>query len=211
MLGSITPHMTIVEILREHPAAEGVLSRLGIDNCCGGHATLAEHCQRLRLDPAAVVSEISDALCRGEQTGGKDQIHQRAARTRALLGQVVELSRRVASVHGPHRPELVELERVVESLVRGIAARIDESEQRLLTHARRNGADALGARVAEREAAHRALMALLQRCGELTAGFRAPAEACGSWRRLMDLLIELQTDVQETSRLEHLELAQPAA
>lgn len=211
MSRSITPEMTIVEILREHPAAEGVLSRLGIDNCCGGHATLAEHCRRLRIDPAAALSEIGHSLGRGEQSEGKDQLHHHSVRTRALLGQVLELSRRVASVHGPHRPELVELERVVESLVRGIAARFDESEHWSLPHARGVGPDTLGARMAQREDSHQRLMALLERGGELTAGFRAPAEACGSWRRLMELLVELRACVQEIARLEHLEFSQPAA
>jgi len=209
MLRSITPEMTIVEILRQNPAAEGTLSRLGIDNCCGGHATLAEHCRRLRLDAAQVICEIAvqSGPVLEANTGPERGLHEQFHHTRDLLGRVVEMSRRVGAAHGARRPELAELERVVEALVRGAAAQIDEFEHWLLPHVRSERTEGLGAKLAARAAAQRGLIGLLEQCRDLTAGFSAPGEACGSWRRLVELLAELDEAVRGCVQTEQRELS----
>lgn len=39
---SISPAITVNDLLREVPAAAALLNRLGVDTCCGGSLTLAE-------------------------------------------------------------------------------------------------------------------------------------------------------------------------
>lgn len=61
---------TIAQIVGAAPRAEAVLADLGIDNCCGAHATLREHCRRLGLDPERVLKEATSAAPDRPAPGG---------------------------------------------------------------------------------------------------------------------------------------------
>lgn len=211
---ALTPEMTIANIVAARPEAEAALARLGIDNCCGAHATLAEHCDRLRLDAAAVLREI-DAPGTSDP-GASGSLPQIYGQLREALPRTIDLGRRVAAAHGVRRPELAELQRVVEALARGVAGQIDEVEQRIAPMLGRLGLDGasnageLATRIADRAAAHRTLRDLLGRARDLTGGFLAPADACGSWRMLMRSLAELESSVLACIHAERNELF-PAA
>lgn len=66
----LTVECTIARIVAREPRAEAALAALGIDNCCGAHATLREHCQRLGLDPERVLKEVTGAATARPAPGG---------------------------------------------------------------------------------------------------------------------------------------------
>lgn len=104
---------TIAQIVSDAPHAEAVLADLGIDNCCGAHSTLREHCVRLRLDPDAVVARLASSL-----SGGQAQHPANHAQIiREVAPRLLELARRVAATHGHRDVRLGELQGVVEILV----------------------------------------------------------------------------------------------
>lgn len=208
---ALAPEMTIADIVAARPEAERVLARMGIDNCCGAHATLAEHCDRLRLDAAAVMREL-DAPTGGPAPAPCATLPQLYGQLRETLPRTIELARRVAAAHGVRRPELAELQSVVDALSRGVAGQIDEVEQRIAPMLNRPRAQAptrngeLAARIADRADAHRTLRDLLARARDLTGGFLAPEDACGSWRMLMRTLTELESSVLACIHAERNEL-----
>jgi regulator of cell morphogenesis and NO signaling len=55
----LDPHLTINEIVRDHPAALAVLQRFGIDACCGGALTLAKAAARHGVTVAEVLGAIA--------------------------------------------------------------------------------------------------------------------------------------------------------
>ena len=61
---TITAETTVGELVAADFRAAEVLSRFGIDFCCGGKRTLADACVARQLDPARVATEVS-AACEG--------------------------------------------------------------------------------------------------------------------------------------------------
>lgn len=58
--GGVRGERTVASLVAENPRAMAVLARLGIDMCCGGHHTLAQVCEKKRLDLAAVLRALSE-------------------------------------------------------------------------------------------------------------------------------------------------------
>jgi regulator of cell morphogenesis and NO signaling len=195
----LAPEMSIASIIAAQPEAESVLARLGIDNCCGAHASLAEHCDRLRLDAVAVIRELGAP--RAPDATRQATLQQIYSQLREALPPAIKLGGRVAAAHGVRRPELAELQGVLELLARGVAGQINEAEQCIAPMLGRSSVvgpaqrSELVARIADRGASHRTLRDLLARARDLTGGFNAPADACGSWRMLMRTLAELESSV----------------
>ncbi len=210
MVTTLAADMTIHTIIAARPEAEAALARLGIDNCCGGHATLAEHCDRLRLDPQEVLRSLENVgRPAAAATSKVDRLH---AQLRELLPRAVELSDRVASAHGGRSPELLELQAVIGTLARGVALQIDEVERRILpmlSHRQENDGE-LVARLADRSRSHRTLRDLLSRTRTLTNNYQAPSQACGAWRLFVRTLAELEQTVLASIHSEQNELF-PAA
>lgn len=103
---------TIAQIVGVAPRAEAVLADLGIDNCCGAHATLREHCLRLRLDPDKVLAQLASCVSEG-QASPPDSL---VLSVRAMAPRLLELAQRVAAAHGHRDVRLGELLGVIERL-----------------------------------------------------------------------------------------------
>ncbi|MBX3406588.1 MAG: DUF542 domain-containing protein [Phycisphaeraceae bacterium] len=106
---------TIAGIVSMAPHAEAVLADLGIDNCCGAHATLREHCLRLRLNPDAVLGRLASCVTEGQAPLRGGHVHS----LRAAAPRLLELAQRVAAAHAHRDARLGELLGVIESLAGG--------------------------------------------------------------------------------------------
>ena len=53
-MSTLTPDITIGELVVERPGRSRVFSRYGIDYCCGGKLSLIQVCTRKGLDPQAI-------------------------------------------------------------------------------------------------------------------------------------------------------------
>lgn len=165
----ISPDQTIAQIVAANPEAQERLAELGIDNCCGAHATLQEHCHRLRLDPGAVVAHLMDSSAPAEPTETADL----CSMIRASIERLLELGRRVAAAHGARDARLGELLAVLERLEHCVR--------------RRPRVSCLAAPL-DRAAIEGQAAELLARAAELTDGFTVPAQACGTWTQLVNVL-----------------------
>lgn len=165
----ISPDQTIAQIVAQSPEAEARLAELGIDNCCGAHATLREHCHRLGLDPAAVAARLHGTATIVDRGDAADL----CTMLRGSVERLLELGRRVAAAHGGRDARLGELLTLLERLERRVRSRPRVS---CLAVPPADGA-------IESEAA-----ALLARAAELTDGFTVPAQACGTWTQLVNVL-----------------------
>ena len=54
-----TPAVSVNDVLRESPAAAGILNRLGIDTCCGGSLSLADAAAAAGLPLADLLAAIA--------------------------------------------------------------------------------------------------------------------------------------------------------
>jgi regulator of cell morphogenesis and NO signaling len=133
---------TLADLVLERPAAARVLTRLGLDYCCGGRRSLEEACRERGLDPATVAVfleheaepvalESTDWAAAPLPELCAHIVERHHARMRWELPRVAELAGRAAAVHGGELPELHELRTELERLRDELEEHLDEEERSL--------------------------------------------------------------------------------
>lgn len=204
---------TLHEIVTTSPEAADVLVRHGLDFCCRGQRTLGEACREAGLDPAQVAAELAAA--------GADAPAPQSWRTRPLaelvdhivdryhralrqdLPALLELARRVETVHADKPTRPAGLAAHLEQVWAAVASHLDK-EERILFPLIRTGRGAMAhmpIRVMMQE--HEDHGENLRRTRELTGGLIAPPEACEAWRKLYDGLLRLESELMQHIHLEN--------
>ncbi len=210
---------TVGEIVAERPSQSRVFQAYGIDFCCQGGRTLREACERKGIAADAVVEQLEAEL--REKPAPEvnpasfppvelvDHIvatHHRYLRDE--LPRIHMMAQRVAQVHGPHTPSLVEVLDVYEAMMFELTHHLMKEEEVLfpVIKAMASGEPAgipLDGAIQTMLEEHDEAGAALARMRELTAGFTPPAEACNTYRALFAGLAELETDLHTHIHLEN--------
>jgi regulator of cell morphogenesis and NO signaling len=213
---------TVGELVAERPSRARVFEKFGIDYCCGGRKPLEQACRELRMDVQAVL----DALRRNDDgraperdwaalgLGGlADHIEQaHHGYLRQELPRLDFLTGKVAAAHGQRHPELLRLRDVFAAFKAELLNHMQKEELVLFPLCRRLEAGELDAQAAgpgmrrpidvlthEHEDAGAALAEMRR----LTGGFVPPADACNTYRALLDSLKELEADMHQHVHLEN--------
>lgn len=200
----------------ERPGRAKVFERFGIDYCCGGGVSLGEACAGKGLDTEAVLRELEiyDAgagaedqadwsrATMSELTGHIEEVHH--GYLREALPRLAFLVDKVTRVHWERHPELQELRRVFGSLREELELHMAKEEQVLFPLCRElersekkpefhcgSVNNPISVMVREHEDAGNHLAAMR----ELTGGYEPPADACNSYRAMLDGLAELEQDM----------------
>ncbi|MBX6311730.1 MAG: iron-sulfur cluster repair di-iron protein [Isosphaeraceae bacterium] len=212
----LDPNRTIGQLVAERPSRARVFERFGIDYCCGGQVPLARACAAKGLSVAAVLREIEANDLQVATSETVDWVPETLGRLidfivathhaylRRELPRLTVLIDKVAAAHGGRHPELNELRSVFASLREGLEAHLAEEEQvafpliKQLEAARAiSGSPPIGLadslRDMERE--HDEVGAALARLRTLTGGYAPPADACNTFRAMLNGLAELETDL----------------
>ncbi len=207
------PDRTLAELATTQAGASRVFHRHGLDFCCGGQVTLADACAKAKLDPTMILDELRVETDRPGLFVDWDE-----KTVEGILDHIL------VHYHEPHReelPRLVAMARKVESVHReksacphGLAAHLERMAEELELHMQkeeqvlfpmlRSGRGRMAAipiQVMEQE--HRDHGGNLERLRELTQGYTAPAEACGTWVALYLGLHELERDLMEHIHIEN--------
>jgi regulator of cell morphogenesis and NO signaling len=215
-MSTITLETTVGQIVTERPSRARIFERHGIDYCCGGKISLQEACDRKKLDPQAVIQEITT---HDEKTRGKQETDWSQATMGELIENIVtehhdylreELPRlaflveKVARVHGELHPELPLVHQIYQSLKTELESHMWKEEQVLFPLCRDlERAESLPEihcgsvnnpiRVMEHE--HDDAGEALSRMNQLTDGYAPPEGACNSYRAMLDGLRTLEEDM----------------
>ncbi len=210
---------TVGEIVAERPSQSRIFQAYGIDFCCQGGRTLREACERRQVSAEAVVEQLEAELRDkpapdvnpatfppGEMVDHIVSTHHRFLRDE--LPRIHMMAQRVAQVHGPHTPSLVEVLEVYEGMMFELAHHMMKEEEVLFPaiKAMASGGTAgipLDGAIATMLEEHDEAGAALARMRELTAGFTPPAEACNTYRALFAGLAELEEDLHRHIHLEN--------
>jgi len=208
---NISPDLLLGEIVDLVPGAPRVLESYGLDYCCGGQRTLSTACEGADVDPAAVIAEL-DALDAGPapdwvplspgllvdhlETTHHAYLHDELPRLEALADKV-------AGVHGPGHPELVELHRLCIALREDLEPHMAKEERVLFPMIRElstaisppslhcgSVANPISMMIRE----HDDTGAILAAMRQLTNDYRVPGDACASYRALYEGLAALESD-----------------
>lgn len=212
------PQVAIGQLAAEHPSLARVFDRLGLDYCCRGWMPLDQACADARLDLDEVLNQL-DACADPEVEPGPDarsgpvlgplidHIVELHGRLRSEISQLADLAGRVASAHGVHDPKLKGVAHELGEFQAELESHLDQEESNLFPILRQLDAardqpggseDRLGdpIRIPERE--HWTAAAALGRLRALTDDYTAPADACASYRTLLEGLARLDADLRRS-------------
>ncbi len=211
-MSPITADTHVADLVIEQPTRARVLERFGIDYCCGGKTPLQAACSDRGLDVDTVIAALGEPLAKGA-----DDVDWTAVPLAELCAHIVDhhhgylreelpalrlLVDKVARVHGAAHPELRELQVIFHTTA-------DELEQHMVEEE----ATVFPACVALEQGAsdgfpfgsvanpietmlhqHDEVAAGLVGLRSTTDGYATPADACNSYRAMLERLAALESD-----------------
>lgn len=210
---------TVGELVAERPGRSRVFQSFAIDFCCQGGLTLEAACNKKNVALDSVVEQLeAEAASPAAPATNPAELppHELAAHIEKVhhgflkqeLPRIHAMSHRVAQVHGPHTPSLVEVFQVFCGLAEEMVEHMQKEEDVIFPaiSAMSRGEAGIGSLDApltclihEHEETGRALA----RLRELTNAFEPPAEACNTYRALFAGLADLEEDMQRHIHLEN--------
>lgn len=206
---------TLGALVAEQSSRAALFERLRLDYCCGGGQTLAQACESRGLDPDTVcrlLEALDEPLPDQQHPEGRDW--RRASigdlvdhivvshhdRLRTELPRIDELLTTVVRVHGPDHPELHDLRRLFESMRGELESHIETEERDVFPACRAveaEGAAVDEALLASHEHEHAETGGVLTALRELGQDYDTSRALCGTHRRLLEGLQELELDLHQ--------------
>jgi regulator of cell morphogenesis and NO signaling len=217
-MSTLTLDKTVGQLVMEHPHRSRIFERLGIDYCCGGKHSLKDACQRLNLDPSAVLRELETADAAGSIEEETDWsiasiselvdhiITMHHGYLREALPRLAHLVTKVATVHGEAHPELQKLRQVYNAFQSELGQHM-EKEERVLFPLCRELETARELPEFHCGSVNRPILRMMvehQDAGDalaemraLTSDFTPPPDACNTYRAMLAGLAELERDMHQ--------------
>jgi len=214
---TISPEVTIGELVAERPSRSRVFEQLGIDYCCGGKKPLSEVCAKKGLDPTMILERLeqeAEALPDTGPTPAQMTLSQLAVHIESThhvylrneLPRLAKMAQRVAKVHGDKDQRLLMLSATFGVFMHELESHMAKEEHVLFPAIRAlEAADSLPSlpfgSVANpiqcMEAEHDGAGEALERMRSLTDDYTPPEWACNTYRALLDGLRELELDMHQ--------------
>lgn len=214
-MGQLSALDTVGQLVAQQPSASRVLTKLGIDFCCGGRQLLAEACRERGLDVESVLAALESEAPNLAQQSWVDAplsalvghlVERHHSFTRTELGRLGPMLDKVARVHGDRYPYM----REVAALFRGFAAELAqhmEKEEAVLFPAicalEAGRGVRLNTAIVVMRAEHELAGSELSRLRALTHGYEAPADVCNTFRAALAGLADLEDDLHLHVHLEN--------
>ena len=221
-----TTTQTVAEIVASDYRTADVFKSFGIDFCCGGKAKLEDICRRKELDSAEVLSALTQ-LFNSDQTAPDfkswkaDQLiryivenhHQYITKN---IGIIREYAKKVALVHGLHRPEVVQIADLFEEIAKELLTHLQKEEIVLFPYILdlQQAAEGNGQLLQDRfttvqspirmmETEHETVGNWFHQIAEFSNQYNPPAEACNTFIVLYAKLKEFEEDLHTHIHLEN--------
>lgn len=218
---------TIRDIVANDFRAAAVFQRYGIDFCCKGNRSIEEACRGGAAPAERVLQEVADATASPAAGGPRFNSWDLATLAayivanhhefvRQAMPALLAHTRKIASVHGGNHPELGEVATLIEGVSDEMTSHMTKEEQILFPYISSLAARARGEsgtpsapfgtvrnpiRMMEME--HEAVGDAMARIRLLTGGYRAPDDACTTYRVCLQELEAFERDLHEHVHLEN--------
>jgi regulator of cell morphogenesis and NO signaling len=131
---------SIGEIVAEDYRTAQVFENHGIDYCCGGNITLQAGCREKGIDPAIITEEIEavkkEKIDRSQDYASWDLsflidyiINVHHTYLKENTEQITGYTRKIASVHGAHHPEVIEIASIFDEIAVDLMAHLKTEEE----------------------------------------------------------------------------------
>ncbi|EMR02384.1 iron-sulfur cluster repair di-iron protein [Cesiribacter andamanensis] len=219
---------TLGELAAKDIRKAQVFRKWGLDFCCGGKKTVKEACAEKGLDVTLVEQELQQAdrlqpAARPLPYNEWDPafladyiVNTHHSYVRQMLPELSTYAQKVARVHGQQHPELLEINRLVESIWEELMGHLPKEEEILFPFIKQLVQASSSGRPLEKphfgtvenpvrmmEMEHEAAGHDLEKIRELSNHYTLPEDACGSYRLLFSLLEEFESDLHLHIHLEN--------
>jgi len=213
---------TLGDIVAKDYHAAAIFERYGLDFCCGGRVSLADACRQHGVDVQAVSSELAHLARTPEETAPEAPdalialiVSRHHAYVRDAIPSIQSHLAKVIAAHGRSHPEVIRIASHFDVIAEELTLHLAKEERVLfpyihsLTVATQNGGppppDVFGTvqnpiRMMETE--HQNAGDELAAIRSLTSDYKAPADACATYRLVY---AELQAFERDLHRHVHLE------
>jgi regulator of cell morphogenesis and NO signaling len=211
-----TVQTQVGQFVADMPGRFRIFQDRGIDFCCGGKQPLAQACREKGIDANALLKELVGYQPRAEDAAGLanatltaicDQIEAtHHAFLRDTMPRLSMMAAKVANVHGPRHPEMVQVHQTFEALWEEMQSHMMKEERILFPGIRAMEAGDAEAcshcgsvqnpiHVMEHE--HDNAGSALATMRRLTGDYKAPADACNTFRALLSGLADVEADMHQ--------------
>ena len=219
------------EIVRDDIRTAHVFKKYGIDFCCGGGISLDEACARKSVSIEVVSRDLALAVEVKDEEQPDFNVWSAAelcdyieekhhTYVKENLPVLVAYAEKVASVHGHHHPELVDMRNLVLALNDDLTVHLHKEENILFPNIRHAIQDDTFASrlpfgkfenpVRMMEQDHEVAGDLIKEIRFLSKDYFLPDYACATWRAYFDLLESFEADLFMHIHLENNILHQKA-
>ncbi|GAB4378647.1 MAG: iron-sulfur cluster repair di-iron protein [Salibacteraceae bacterium] len=219
--------MTIGEMVAENYRTAPVFKKYGIDFCCKGGRTIEEACAAKGIDPQPLLADLEKAVQEkdadevGFSTWKLDRLTNYIEDTHhRFVEQATEQLKpfldKVAKVHGPSHPYLIDLRDMFYETAGNLAQHMKKEELILFPFIKRMQLakdtgepmpqppfGTVNNPISMMKAEHEEEGERFEAMSELTNGFNPPEHACNTWRVSYSLLKEFQDDLHRHIHLEN--------
>lgn len=188
-----------------------VLERFGLDYCCGGQQSLAEASSAAGVDVEEVLLALDLPPVETPAPAGP---RDRAALAHEIVDvhhaymweempRLQALVEKVHRVHGDNHPELATVEELFVRAVTELDPHMTKEERSIFPAISRmertgtRGGAPLADQIAVLVEEHTVVGDLFKQIGSVTEGYAVPADACGSYRAMLEGLREMELDLHE--------------
>lgn len=222
-----TPGTTIGEIVSGDYRAAAVFQKYGIDFCCGGQRTVEDACRAKQIDATEVLGDVARECAATDADAPQYAtwepsalvayiISKHHAYVRKALPAIAAHTQKLASVHGPNHPELLQVDRLFAGVATEMTSHMMKEERILfpfiveLQEATERGGPApfipfgtVANPIHMMEEEHESAGGTMARIRELTSNYTVPADGCTTYRVGLQELEAFEQDLHAHVHLEN--------
>jgi regulator of cell morphogenesis and NO signaling len=198
-----------------------VFKKAGIDFCCGGNKSLSETCRLSGIDQEKLEAEITGlaSLPSDPARNYKDwdlgflcdyimnTHHKFVLRN---LPQLVTYTEKIASVHGEHHPELVEVAGLFSRINKELLQHLAKEEEVLFPAIREalaggnpEACATIQSEISRMSGEHEVAGGLMDKINVITGGYFVPDDGCNTYKVTFKLLEQFEDDLHVHVHLEN--------
>ena len=222
----IDKNNTVAEVVSENIKASNIFKKHGIDFCCGGGISIEKACAKNNVDYKTLEQEliaVDEIPNRSHDYNSWDldflidhivNIHH--SYVEESLPIILQYSNKVATVHGHHYTEVIEINKLFTEAANELAGHMKKEElilfpfMKQLIFADKDGTEApqppfgtVNNPINMMEAEHEHVGEIFKTIAKLTNNYTPPEDACNTFRALYASLDEFEQDLHQHIHLEN--------
>lgn len=218
---------SLKEIVTEDFRAAAIFEKYSLDFCCRGGHTIEQACMEKDVNKSQVLADLDELMRSPETRNGSFNelgvadlvghiINTHHAYVRKMIPVLLAHTAKVAAVHGPNHPEVVEIAAVFERVAAELQHHMMKEERILFPYIGQLAEASIRREPAQRppfetarnpirmmEAEHQIAGDALYEVRRLSSNYTPPADACTTYKVTYQELQEFERDLHQHVHLEN--------